>query len=88
MATLVEMIEQGRLRLGMTKAAVRALLGPPGAWGNTSRKYREPSTWLYGRIELWFERHPYRVPRPGPCLVGVYTEDDDQTEGRMLLQRK
>jgi hypothetical protein len=81
---IVGLIRQGHLRLGMTKAEVRALLGPPPRWGSTTRKYREPGIWAYGPIELWFERRPSRTPWPGPRLTGVYTEDTEGN-GSMLL---
>jgi hypothetical protein len=83
-ADIEEPIRQGQLRLGLTKADVRAVLGPPHRWGNTSRKYREPCIWAYGAIELWFERRPGRTPWPGPRLTGVYTENAEG-DGRMLL---
>jgi hypothetical protein len=84
MTDIRQAIEEGTIRLGMTKAEVRQLLGPPDDWGNTSRKYREPSIWLYRQIEIWFERRPYRTPFPGPPLIGVYTEDEDDN-GELLL---
>ncbi|HEY8505168.1 MAG TPA: hypothetical protein VIL46_11345 [Gemmataceae bacterium] len=79
-----QLVREGKIRLGMTKAEIRELLGPPDQWGNTSRKHREPSIWMYGRTEFWFERIPRRTPWPGPKLVGLYTEDDAGT-CQMLL---
>jgi hypothetical protein len=69
----------------MTKAEVRELLGPPDRWGCTSRRYREPGIWEYGAVEFWFERHRRRTPWPGPKLAGVYVEDADHQDGKMLL---
>jgi hypothetical protein len=80
---VLELITAGRIRLGMTKAEVRDVLGPPDNWGNTSRRYREPSIWKYGDVEFWFERRKSRTPWPGPPLIGVYTEK--ASEGQMLL---
>ncbi len=44
----------GPVRLGMSRAQVQELLGPPDDVGGTSRKYRTPSTWKYGDIEFYF----------------------------------
>jgi hypothetical protein len=79
------LIEAGRLRLGMTKAEVRELLGPPDDWGGTSRRRREPSIWKYGEVELWFETGRRRTGWPGPKLHGVYAEDAGHRRGEMLL---
>jgi hypothetical protein len=85
MSLIQHLIAAGKIRLGMTKADVRELLGPPDAWGNTSRKYRDPSIWLYGAVEFWFQQIPHRTPWPGPRLEGVYTEDESRQHGVMLL---
>lgn len=81
-------IFQGKIHLGMTKADVRSLLGPPDGWGVTSRKYREPRIWVYGNIEFWFLIKKYRTPYPGPRLVGIYQESPTPTKtpGTMLLK--
>jgi hypothetical protein len=79
------LIESGRLRLGMAKAEVRDLLGPPDDWGGTSRRRREPSIWKYGEVELWFETGRRRTDWPGPKLHGVYVEDVGHRRGEMLL---
>jgi hypothetical protein len=68
-----------KVRVGMSRQDVLALLGPPDATGGTSRKYREPSILKYGQIELHFE--PWKDGR----LVRAYTEDE-QSEGRVLLE--
>ncbi len=46
----------GDLRPGMSKEEVQTLLGLPDDTGNTSRKYPQPSIFLYGTVELWFRQ--------------------------------
>jgi hypothetical protein len=81
---VIKFIAAGRLHPGMTKAEVRELLGPPEAWGCTSRRYREPSIWKYGDVEFWFEQRRGRTAWPGPKLPGVYVEDT-HGRGELLL---
>jgi hypothetical protein len=59
-----------RIRIGMTRDRVVAELGPPDGLGGTSRKYRTPSIYRYGRIEMHFE------PWKAGTLRMVYMEDD------------
>lgn len=50
----------GDLKPGMSAEEVRRLLGEPDAVGGTSRKYRRPSIWLYGPVEIYFRQSsPY-----------------------------
>ena len=58
-----------QVRIGMTRDEIVAVLGPPDDKGCTSRKYRTPSIYKYGDIELHFE--PWKTGR----LRLVYTED-------------
>lgn len=44
----------GPVRLGMMRAQVRELLGPPDDVGGTSCKHRTPTIWKYGDIEFHF----------------------------------
>lgn len=67
-----------QLSIGMTRDEVVAVLGPPDDVGGTSRKYRTPRIFRYGRIEVCFE--PWKAGR----LNLVYTEDDDGI-GHVLL---
>jgi hypothetical protein len=67
----------GDLRCGMSKEEVRAILGPPDAMGGTSRKYPEPSLFLYGTVELWF-----RQQRPHD-LTGFWWEAGEKGEFRL-----
>lgn len=55
--SLKELIETGcfgPVRLGMNREEVESSLGAPDDVGGTSRKYRKPSIWKYGDIELHF----------------------------------
>jgi hypothetical protein len=67
-----------RIRIGMTRDGVVAALGLPDRFGGASRKYRTPSIYRYGRIEIHFE------PRKAGTLRMVYMEDDSGT-GHVLL---
>ena len=69
-----------RVCVGMTRDEVVAALGPPDDMGGTSRKYRTPRVYRYGRIEVYFE--PWKAGR----LHMVYTEDDEGN-GHVLLER-
>jgi hypothetical protein len=68
-----------KVRVGMSRQEVLALLGPPDDVGGTSRKYREPSILKYGRVELHFE--PWKDGR----LLRAYTEDE-RGVGTVLLE--
>jgi hypothetical protein len=81
-----KLIANKSIYIGMTKADVRSLLGPPDAWGGTSRKYKEPCIWLYGKVEFFWGTKKYRTPYPGPKLYGVYVEDNNKDNGVMLLK--
>ncbi len=60
------------LRLGMTKAEVRAKLGPPEAESYATRNYPEPPMWKYGDIELTFLTHKRRIiPDEGAKLLRI-----------------
>ena len=44
-----------RVKIGMTRDEVAKAIGPPDDHGGTNRKYRTPSIYKYGAIELRFE---------------------------------
>src|SRR5579862_1166262 len=52
----------GELRPGLTIRQVLDLLGEPDMTGGSSQKYRHPSFYLYGTVEVCFSRTcPYEV---------------------------
>jgi hypothetical protein len=67
-----------RVKIGMTRYEVVKALGLPDNLGGTSRKYRTPSIYKCGAIELHFE--PWKDGR----LIRAYTEDEHRN-GIVLL---
>src|SRR5262249_37947233 len=67
------LIDAGQIRAGMTRAALRRLLGQPDDVGGTSRKYKEPCIWKYGEVEFAFPlaRSPRQAEFHGLWLVYV-----------------
>src|SRR5687768_9296894 len=51
----------GPVKLGMSHVQVEDILGPPESTGGTSRRFKTPVIWLYGDIELHFERDNGRL---------------------------
>lgn len=85
MIDIISLIDSGKIHLGMTKADLRILLGPPHCWGSTSRKYREPCIWKYDNVEFWWLTKKYRVPYPGPPLTGVMSDTESHDSEHKLL---
>lgn len=86
MNKIIKLIEAGKIRLGMTKADLRVLLGPPDCWGGVTRKYKEPCIWKYDGVEFYWLVKKYRIPYPGPELVGVFCDTERHDgEHRKLL---
>jgi hypothetical protein len=72
-----------RLRVGMTREEVVAVLGEPDDVSTLSRKHRIPAIYKYGDIELYFE------PLISGKLWMVYTEVETQEgerQGVVLLR--
>jgi hypothetical protein len=67
-----------KVRAGMSRQEVLAVLGPPDDVGGTSRKVPEPSIFKYGQVELHFE--PWKDGR----LLRAYAEDE-RGVGTVLL---
>lgn len=69
----------GPVHLGMTREQVRHALGEPDALGGTSRKYRTPTIWKYGTIELLY--HP-----GNPHLQTIYMDGFEVPNGGSRMQ--
>jgi hypothetical protein len=63
----------------MTRQEVIRVLGQPEHTGSTSRKYRTPSVFKYGELELHFGQGP------GGLLFLAYKEDEGGN-GVVLLE--
>ena len=48
-------LKLGKIHLGMHEDDVTAILGKPDFLGGSTRKYRKPSLWAYGNIELIYD---------------------------------
>lgn len=69
----------GTICLGMSRTQVREAIGSPEYIGGTTRKYRQPSIWGYGDIELHFVRgkdelwlihlENFQIPQAGGNLM-------------------
>jgi hypothetical protein len=59
------------VRLGMTRAELKTILGEPDAVGGTSRKHRTPAIWTYDDLEFHFEQGS------DGSLWLIYREEDD-----------
>lgn len=55
------------VRLGMSRAELRAILGEPDETGGTSRRHPSPRIWKYDRVEFHFG--------PPDALVLIFMED-------------
>ena len=65
-AHMVEFITTGGFGpvcLGLTRADIYQLCGPPDRMGGTSRRYPVPCIWQYGDIEIHFEQDGDRAVR-------------------------
>jgi hypothetical protein len=79
-AAFQAMIAAGRIGLGMTREEVRAVLGEPDAMGCTSRRYRTPSCYRYGAVDVFFG------PRARDGLDMVFSEEWDGSGAVVLLR--
>ena len=69
-----ELIDRGRIRLGMTRQELEAVLGVPDYAGGTTRKYRIPSIWKYGDVEFVFPAARSLLNSEAQGLVYVYVD--------------
>jgi hypothetical protein len=73
----------GKLRIGMTREEVVAVLGKPDDISVLSRRDRPPGIYKYGEIELYFE------PGNSGRLYMAYTEvgtKEGERQGIVLLK--
>ena len=71
----------GRIHLGLRENDVSAILGEPDCVGGASRKYRRPSIWKYGDIELFFDYQTRQI-----CLISIYFLEDGYPSGGAAIQ--
>jgi len=72
------LIQAGRIRMGMTRAELRALLGEPEDVGCTSRKDKVPSVWKYGEVEFAFPPAKSAREADSHGLYLVYVDEGHQ----------
>jgi hypothetical protein len=87
--TISDFIAQGHVRLGMTRAELHVILGPPDDEGGTSRKYRMPSIYKYGDVQFVFPGARSVEESGSQGLLYVYVDDnvDGVEEPLFLLQQ-
>ncbi len=82
-----DFVATGRIKLGMTRKDMQALLGPAEKEGGTSRKYRLPSVYLYGDVQFVFPQARTVADCEIQGLRCIYVEDslDELKEPLFLL---
>ena len=85
--TIAELVNRGRVRLGMTRSELHQLLGRPDQEGGTSRKYPVPCIYKYGDVEFVFPVAKSAKQTESRGLLYVYVDDgiDDLQEPLFLL---
>src|SRR5690242_18592219 len=87
--TISDFIAKGRVRLGMTRAELHGILGPPDDEGGTSRKYRIPSIYKYGDVQFVFPDARAVEESESQGLLYVYVDDDvDGVEEPLFLSQQ
>jgi len=71
----------GEIHLGQREHDVAAILGEPDCVGGTSRKYRRPSIWKYGDIELFFDYQMRQI-----SLISINFWEDRYPSGGASIQ--
>ena len=79
------LITQGRIRIGMTRAELHALLGKPDEEGGTSRKYRTPCIYKYGDVQFIFPISKSVHESEAEGLQYVYVDDFGEVEAPLFL---
>jgi hypothetical protein len=62
----------GDLHSGLSPEEVVILLGSPDAWGGTSSRYRKPSIYLYGSVEIYFTQQSPQT------LTGIFWDASEK----------
>ena len=75
-------IASGAIKLGMSREEVKALLGEPDAVGGISPRYKNPTIYKYGEVEIGFGR------RAHDGLLLVYLDETETAKFVMLLYDK
>lgn len=81
-----KLIAEGKIRLGMSRVELRAILGPPDDEGGTSRKYKFPSIYKYGDVQFVFPAARTEAQSQRQGLLFVYVDDDVCEEPFYLLR--
>ena len=86
--TIERLISSGAIALGMTRAALFLLLGKPDDYGGTSNKYKDPSIYKYGVVQMVFRPCRNLKDSEHDGLEYVYIDDDgDQIPEPVFLLR-
>jgi hypothetical protein len=80
-----DLIGNGRIRLGMTRAELHDLLGPPNEEGGASRKYTRPSIYKYGEVQFVFPGARSVQESESQGLLYVYVDDVDGVDEPVFL---
>jgi hypothetical protein len=73
MELILEKIKSGEIRVGLSLEEVKTILGEPTDWGSTSRKYKMPMIYRWGKLEFAFT--PARNKHERQFLVYVMDEN-------------
>lgn len=72
---IARLIAEGRIRLGMTRKELFAVLGPPDDVGVTYGEYKVPSLYKYGSVEFAFPDARTEAESEEEGLWLVYIDD-------------
>jgi hypothetical protein len=81
------LIQSGAIRVGMTRAELFSLLGPPEDQGGTSRKYSFPSFYKYGEVQFVFPHCRNASDATQQGLTYVYIDDSESVDEPRYLIR-
>jgi hypothetical protein len=75
-------IKLGSIHLGQHENNLAAILCKPDYMGGTSRKYRQPSLWKYGDIELFFD---YKTRKISSIVINFWKPEYPSGGGAIQL---